>query len=46
MIDIWASSIHAEHSFALEVVVIGDQLTYLEAPFYTPVANQIFDNTY
>ena len=30
----WASSIHAEHPFALEVVVIGDQLTYLEAPFY------------
>ena len=30
----WASSIHAEHPFALEVIVIGDQLIYLEAPFY------------
>ena len=26
----WVSSIHAEHSFALEVVIIGDQLTYFE----------------
>ena len=30
----WVSSIHAEHPFALEIVVIGDQLTYLESPFY------------
>ena len=34
MIDSWASSIHDEHPFALEVVVIGDQLTYLKVPFY------------
>ena len=32
--QIWVSSIHAEHLFALEVVVIGNQLTYLEARFY------------
>ena len=31
----WASSIHAEHPLALEVVVIGDQLTSLEAPPFT-----------
>ena len=30
MFDSWASSIHTEHFFALEVIVIGDQLTYLE----------------
>ena len=30
----WASSIHAEHLFALKVVVIGDQLTYFKVPFY------------
>ena len=28
-------SIHAEHPFALRVVVIGDQLTYLEAHPFT-----------
>ena len=33
----WVSSIHAEYPFALEVVVIGDQLTTLEAlPFIHP----------
>ena len=30
MIDSWASSIYAEHLFAFEIVVIDDQLTYLE----------------
>ena len=30
-----ASSIHAEHPSALEVVVIGNQLNYLEALFYS-----------
>ena len=30
VIDSWASSIHVEHFFALEVVVINNQLTYLE----------------
>ena len=30
MIDNLASFIHAEHLFMLEVVVIGDRLTYFE----------------
>ena len=30
MIDSGASFIHAEYPFALEVIVIDDQLTYLE----------------
>ena len=34
MIDSWASFIHTEHPFAFEVIVIGDQLTYLETAFY------------
>ena len=34
MINSWASSIHAEYPFALEVIMIGDQLIYFEAPFY------------
>ena len=33
MIDSWVSSIHSEHPFALEVVVIGDQLLHLEVVF-------------
>ena len=33
MIDSWASSIHDEHPFALAVIVIGDQLTYLNVAF-------------
>ena len=35
----WASSIHAEHPSALEVVVIGDQLTSLGAPPFTGIHN-------
>ena len=31
--ETWVSSIHAEHLFALKVVVIGNQLTYLKATF-------------
>ena len=30
----WVSFIHAEHPSALKVIMIGDQLTYLKAPFY------------
>ena len=37
----WASSIHAENSLALEVVVIGDKLIYLEVPFYKILAKSL-----
>ena len=30
----WVLSIHAEYLFALKIVVIGNQLTYLKVPFY------------
>ena len=36
----WASSIHTEHLFALQVVVIGNRLTYLEARFYNKGVGQ------
>ena len=41
VIDNWASSIHAEHPFALKVIVIGDQLTYLEVALLHAIRSHV-----
>ena len=37
----WVLSIHAKHAIALDVIVIGDQLTSLKTPFYMRKGNLI-----